>query len=97
MKKLFWIFIALACFASPALAEISTLTDTDAVASDHSLKAFVGFEANNILLVEDGSLYFSIHGGVVLNPNFRLGLYAATVANDVNTKENGKNIEVDYN
>ena len=97
MKKLFWIFIALACFASPALAEISTLTDTDAVASDHSLKAFVGFEANNILLVEDGSLYFSIHGGVVLNPNFRLGLYAATVANDVNTKENGKNIAVDYN
>ena len=97
MKKLFWIFIALACFASPALAEISTLTDTDAVASDNSLKAFVGFEANNILLVEDGSLYFSIHGGVVLNPNFRLGLYAATVANDVNTKENGKNIAVDYN
>ncbi|MBP5247783.1 MAG: hypothetical protein J6Z31_08000 [Fibrobacter sp.] len=98
MKKFAKIFAILALIASPALAEISTLTDTDAVASsENSLKAFVGFEANNILLIEDGSIYFSLHGGVALNPNFRLGIYAATVASDVNTREKGKNISVDYN
>ena len=98
MKKFTWILTALAWMFSPALAEINTLTDTDAVASsEKAVKAFVGFEANNILLIKDGSLYFSLHGGVALNPSFRLGIYAATVANDVNTRENGKNISVDYN
>lgn len=98
MKNFARIFAVLALMISPALAEISTLTDTDATASsEKSLKAFVGFEANNILLIEDGSLYFSLHGGVAINPNFRMGIYAATVASDVNTKENRKSISVDYN
>ncbi len=96
MKKTFWI-LALALGVSTANAEITVLTDTDEVArSEKTVKTFVGFEANNILLLEDGSIAFSIHGGVSFHPLFRLGLYASTVANDVNLQKGGKKISVDY-
>ena len=56
MKKTFWI-LALALGVSTANAEITVLTDTDEVArSEKTVKTFVGFEANNILLLEDGSM-----------------------------------------
>ena len=56
MKKTFWI-LALALGISTANAEITVLTDTDEVArSEKTVKTFVGFEANNILLLEDGSM-----------------------------------------
>ena len=95
VKKFFTLFVFL--FFAPAFAEISSLNDSEnAIVSDEN-KIFLGFEANNILLLEDGSLYFSFHGGVKIHPQFRLGMYAATVANDVNSKEHGKKISVDYN
>ncbi len=98
MKKWNWIFAVICLASSPVLAEITSLSDTPTDKTDDSSpKAFVGFEANNILLVEDGSIAFSIRGGVSFNPSFRFGVYAATVANDVNTKYGEKNISVDYN
>lgn len=98
MKKWNWIFAMLCLASSPVLAEIASLSDPSVEKTDDSsLKAFVGFEADNILLVEDGSFAFSIRGGVSFNPSFRFGVYASTVANDVNTKYDGKNISVDYN
>ncbi len=98
MKNWLLTFLAFSLFAPFASAEIASLSENSAAASGTSAaKAFVGFEANNILLLEDGSLVFSVHGGVALCPAFRLGIYAATVASDVNTKYKGRNISVDYN
>lgn len=98
MKNWILTLFAFSLFASFASAEIASLSEnSEAASGDLSAKAFIGFEANNILLLEDGSLVFSVHGGVDLCPAFRLGIYAATVANDVNTKYDGKNISVDYN
>lgn len=100
MKILFQAVLLSTILAVPSFAAISELEDSQKETKDTSssdLKAFISFSGSNILLHKDGSLVFSLRGGITLSEAFRLGIYASTVANDVNAKEDGKNISIDYN